>query len=120
MSSPPSTAIQPDQETDTNVMVGSRKRRPTRCVTDNAYPLAHKRAKRMPKTTVEDVSEPGLPPPTQPRNHRRVLEVSDGSNDNRSSDVLKLEVTVVNKEGNTSSVLEEDDDAELGEPRQAM
>ncbi|KAH9046939.1 hypothetical protein EDB84DRAFT_1435216 [Lactarius hengduanensis] len=115
MSSPPSTAIQPDQETDTNVMVGPRKRRPTRRVTDNADPLARKRVKRTPKTTVEDVSETGPPPPTQPRNGRRVLEASDGSDDDGSSDVL--EVTVVDKDGNASSVLEEDDDAELGEPR---
>ncbi|KAH9015022.1 hypothetical protein EDB84DRAFT_1567873 [Lactarius hengduanensis] len=117
--SSPSAAIQPDQETDTNVMVGPRKCRPTRRVTDNADPLAHKRAKRTPKTTVEDVSEPDPPSPTQPRNRRRVLEASDGSDDDGSSDldVRELEVNDVDKEANASSVLEEDDDTELARLR---
>jgi len=93
---PSPTAAAP--QSDPNSTVGPCKHHPTQCVTENADPLAHKRAKQMPKVTgIEDVGKPVPPPPTQPCNYRQVLEAanSDSSDDNKSSDTPEPEVNRV-------------------------
>ncbi|KAH9019611.1 hypothetical protein EDB84DRAFT_1442058 [Lactarius hengduanensis] len=106
-SSLPATAIQPD----TNITVGPRKRRPTQRATENADPLARKRAKRMPEVTAEEVREPVLPPPTQ-----RVLGAADSSDGDDSSSVEELEVMAIENDDDNSSDLE-GDGTELSKPR---
>ena len=130
------------------MVVGPCKRRPSEHVTQNGNPLSRKKVKKTTvesqksdnrvstkkvalkgahvnrRASVEDVTEPPPPACSQPQDPNRILEASDGSNDNDDDDIFidkpQLEVA---EDDNESDLEDEDDDepelvddvSELGE-----
>src|ERR1700674_3809203 len=95
-----------------DTIVGPRKRRPSERVTQNGDPLSRKKVKSTKKVapkaaqvnqraSVEGVAEPAPPICSQPLNPNRILEASDGSDDDDIGfiDMLRLVVIYDNKDG---------------------
>ncbi|KAF8960089.1 hypothetical protein BDZ97DRAFT_1761045 [Flammula alnicola] len=134
MPSSPDTTSQPHPD----VINGPRKRRPSERVTKNGDPLAQKKAKTTFATTkkpagrpsaskapnkatssrnasIEDVPEPVPAPLVQPRHPQRILEASNGSDDDNVQFVGMPGLEPVENDDDEEDIEadSEDDEAEL-------
>jgi hypothetical protein len=114
MPATPTTTIQPNPD----IPVGPRKRHPTQRVTENADPLARKRAKRAAIEAIEEL----VPPRSQPSKSLQDLEAANGSDDDNSVASTTTERIIevrdgaidLDKEAQEDEKESDDDDTELG------